>query len=87
VLEAERHFRRVASYRDTQAGHGIASLERIFAEAGVGTAEEIERIRGEGGLGLSVRSVVALDRTAAKRAFDAFIGAESSRLINMSSST
>ena len=74
MLKAERHFRRVGGYRDTQAGHGIASLERTFSEAGVGTAEEIERIRGEGGLGLFVRSLVGLDRTAAKRAFDAFIG-------------
>jgi type I restriction enzyme, R subunit len=32
----------------------------------------VERIRGEGGLGLFVRSLVGLDRAAAKRAFDAF---------------
>jgi type I restriction enzyme R subunit len=50
----------------------LAELERMFAEAGVGTLEEIERIRGEGGLGLFVRSLVGLDRTAAKHAFDAF---------------
>ena len=51
----------------------LSELERIFAEAGVGTPEEIERIRGEGGLGLFVRSLVGLDRAAAKRAFDGFI--------------
>jgi type I restriction enzyme, R subunit len=34
----------------------LGELERIFAEAGVGTPEEMERIRGEGGLGVFVRS-------------------------------
>ena len=51
----------------------LGELERMFAEAGVGTPEEIERIRKEGGLGLFVRSLVGLDRAAAKRAFDTFI--------------
>jgi type I restriction enzyme R subunit len=51
----------------------LAELERIFGDAGVGTPEEIEWIRGEGGLGLFVRSLVGLDRPAAKRAFDTFI--------------
>ena len=50
----------------------LNELERIFAEAGVGTTEDLERIRAEGGLGLFVRSLVGLDRTAAKKAFDAF---------------
>jgi type I restriction enzyme R subunit len=51
----------------------LAELERIFAEAYVGTREEIEHLRGEGGLGLFVRSLVGLDRAAAKRAFAAFM--------------
>jgi type I restriction enzyme R subunit len=50
----------------------LGELERIFAEAGVGTPEEMERIRGEGGLGIFVRSLVGLDRAAAKRALDGF---------------
>ena len=50
----------------------LSELERIFVEAGVGTPEEMERIRGEGGLGLFVRSLVGLDRAAAKRALDGF---------------
>jgi type I site-specific restriction endonuclease len=33
----------------------------------------MERIRAEGGLGLFVRSLIGLDRAAAKRAFDGFI--------------
>ena len=50
----------------------LSELERIFAEAGVGTPEEIEQLREEGGLGLFVRSLVGLDRTSAVRAFDSF---------------
>jgi type I restriction enzyme R subunit len=51
----------------------IAELERIFAEAGLGSPEDIDRIRAAGGLGLFVRSLVGLDRAAAKQAFDGFI--------------
>jgi type I restriction enzyme R subunit len=51
----------------------LSELERMFVEAGVGTADEIERIRGEGGLGLFVRSLVGLDRAAALRAFEGFM--------------
>jgi type I restriction enzyme, R subunit len=40
---------------------------------GVGAPEDIARIREEGGLGVFVRSLVGLDRTAAKRAFDDFL--------------
>jgi type I site-specific restriction endonuclease len=50
----------------------LGELERIFVEAGIGTPEEMERIRGQGGLGLFVRSLVGLDRAAAKRALDGF---------------
>ena len=51
----------------------LTELERIFTEAGLGTTGEIDRIRAEGGLGLFVRSLIGLDRAAAKRAFDGFI--------------
>jgi type I restriction enzyme, R subunit len=51
----------------------LAELECMFAEAGVGIPKEIERLRADGGLGLFVRSLVALDRAAGKRAFDTFI--------------
>jgi type I restriction enzyme R subunit len=51
----------------------LSELERIFVEAGVGTPEEMERIRGQGGLGVFVRSLVGLARAAAKRAFDTII--------------
>jgi type I restriction enzyme R subunit len=51
----------------------LAELDRIFAEAGIGTPEEMERIREGAGLGVFVRSLVGLDRAAAKRAFDTFV--------------
>lgn len=51
----------------------LAELDHIFTEEGIGSPDEIERIRSEGGLGLFVRSLVGLDRAAAKRVFDGFI--------------
>ena len=53
----------------------LADLERILAESGVGSAEEIEKAKQESkGLGLFVRSLVGLDREAAKRAFAGLLG-------------
>ena len=52
----------------------LEALERMLVEAGVGTAEEIGTVaKQEQGLGLFVRSLVGLDRSAAKRAFSRFI--------------
>jgi type I restriction enzyme R subunit len=51
----------------------LSELERIFLEAGVADAEDLERLRTEGGLGLFVRSLVGLDREAAKAAFADFL--------------
>lgn len=48
----------------------LAELERIFREAGASDAE-LDALREAGGLGLFVRSLVGLDREAAKRAFAA----------------
>ena len=50
----------------------IGELERIFVNAGA-APEQIEAIRAEGGLGLFVRSLVGLDREAAKQAFADFL--------------
>jgi len=52
----------------------LAELERIFVEQGVAEPQDLERLRPEGGLGVFVRSLVGLDREAAKAAFAAFIG-------------
>jgi type I restriction enzyme R subunit len=52
----------------------LAELERVLAESGVGDAEEIRRASAESqGLGLFVRSLVGLDREAAKRALAGFL--------------
>jgi type I restriction enzyme R subunit len=51
----------------------LKELERILAESGIGSAEDIERAKSESnGLGLFVRSLVGLDRSAAKAAFAQF---------------
>jgi type I restriction enzyme R subunit len=57
----------------------LAELERIFREAGVAEAEGLEQVRREGGVGLFVRSLVGLDREAAKQAFAGFIAAHNPR--------
>lgn len=49
----------------------LADLERIFAEAGADNAS-IEAVRANGGVARFVRSLVGLDREAAKRAFSEF---------------
>lgn len=51
----------------------LKELERILAENEVGSAKTIERAKSESnGLGLFVRSLIGLDRSAAKAAFAAF---------------
>lgn len=52
----------------------LSELESMFVAEGVGGPEDIEEIRNEGGLGLFVRSLVGLDREAAKKALDSFVG-------------
>jgi type I restriction enzyme R subunit len=47
----------------------IEELERIFVEQGVGDAARLAELRQEGGLGIFLRSLVGLDREAAKAAF------------------
>ncbi len=55
-------------------GSDLAELERVLAESGVGGADEIRRAVDESqGLGLFVRSLVGLDREAAKAAMAGFI--------------
>jgi type I restriction enzyme R subunit len=52
----------------------LEKLEQMLVQAGVGTVEEIEKVaQEEQGLGLFIRSIVGLDRAAAKRAFSRFI--------------
>lgn len=51
----------------------LGELERILVEGGVGDAEQIRRAAEPDGLGVFVRSLVGLDRAAAKQAFDVFV--------------
>jgi type I restriction enzyme, R subunit len=51
----------------------LDTLERMLVQAGAGTADEIVKVRSGNGLGLFVRSMVGLDREAAKRALDGFL--------------
>jgi type I restriction enzyme R subunit len=51
----------------------LVELERMFYEEGLGGPGEIERVTAQGGLGLFVRSLVGLDREAAKAAFGDFL--------------
>lgn len=52
----------------------IQELERMLLDAGAGTAEDLNRAKQENyRLGLFLRSLVGLDRVAAKRSFDAFL--------------
>lgn len=55
-------------------GTDVAELERILVESGVGAADDLGRAAEESqGLGLFVRSLIGLDRNAAKKAMDTFL--------------
>jgi type I restriction enzyme R subunit len=52
----------------------LDELERMLTESGVGGAGDVEKAKAESqGLGLFVRSLVGLDREAAKQAFALFL--------------
>ena len=52
----------------------LAELERMLIESGTGTAGDLQKAKTESsGLGLFVRSLVGLDRQAAKNALGAFL--------------
>lgn len=58
----------------------LEELERMFVEAGVGAAEDVAQAAAEcQGLGLFVRSLVGLDREAAKEALGAFLDGRTHR--------
>jgi type I restriction enzyme, R subunit len=52
----------------------LSELERVLVESGVGEPADIERAKAESqGLGLFVRSLIGLDREAAKQALAGFL--------------
>jgi type I restriction enzyme R subunit len=56
----------------------LAELQRMLAESGVGDADDIQRATEESeGLGLFVRSLIGLDRQAAKEALAGFLNGKS----------
>lgn len=60
-------------WNEPLTGADLDALEKILIAEGAGTAEELKKICFDGGIGLFVRSMVGLDREAAKRAFDGFL--------------
>ena len=55
----------------------LAELERMLAESGVGGTQDISRAKAESqGLGLFVRSLVGMDREAAKQALAGFLASK-----------
>jgi type I restriction enzyme R subunit len=54
----------------------LAALENMFVDAGVAQPQQLRKVaEDEGGLGLFIRSLVGLDRAAAKQAFSRFLQA------------
>jgi type I restriction enzyme R subunit len=51
----------------------LDALEKMLVEAGVGSREDLSKVRAGHELGLFVRQMVGLDHEAAKRAFDKFL--------------
>ncbi len=51
----------------------LSELERIMVTESVATDQDLARIRSDGGLGLFIRSLVGLEREAAKRALAEFM--------------
>ncbi len=59
-------------------GADLGELQRILVESGIGSPEDIQRASEEShGLGLFVRSLVGLDRLAAKEAMAGFLAGKS----------
>jgi type I restriction enzyme R subunit len=55
-------------------GSDLAELERMMLEAGVGSADELAQAKAQNrGLGVFIRSLVGMDREAAKQAFGVFL--------------
>ncbi|MGN6209457.1 DEAD/DEAH box helicase family protein [Asticcacaulis sp.] len=57
----------------------VTELERILLEQAALSSADLQQVKAEGGLGLFIRSLVGLDREAAKQAFATFIA---SRALN-----
>ena len=75
LLEHESHFAilRLRTNQPLTTGD-LVELERMLAEAGLGAPDQLAKAKEEcHGLGLFIRSLVGLDREAAKAAFNGFV--------------
>jgi hypothetical protein len=58
----------------------LSELERMFVESGIGSSGDLEKAKTESrGLGLFVRSLIGMDRQAAKNALGVFLAGENLR--------
>ena len=58
----------------------LAELERMLSESGIGSAEDVQKAKETNqGLGLFVRSLIGLERDAAKKALGGFIAEKTLR--------
>jgi type I restriction enzyme, R subunit len=58
----------------------LSELEKMLVESGVGTQEDLEKAKAENqGLGLFVRSLIGLNREAAKKALGEFVSGKAYR--------
>ena len=75
VLDGDQHLTiHKVGMNEPLTASDMAELERMLAESGVGGAGELQRAVEEAhGLGLFVRSLVGLERDAAKRALAGFL--------------
>lgn len=55
----------------------LDELERMFLEAGVAVGDDLDQMKAEGGLGIFIRSLIGLDREAAKAALGTFVADKS----------
>ncbi len=83
LKQHENHITLLKLRRNEQlTPQDLAELERIFREEGIAEDDDLERIKSEaGGLGLFIRSLVGLDREAAKQALNEFIEGRSANQI------
>ena len=83
LKQHENHIALLKLRRNEQlTPQDLAELERMFLEEGVAVSDDLDRIRTEeGGLGLFIRSLVGMDRAAAKAALSEFIDGRSANQI------
>jgi type I restriction enzyme R subunit len=61
-------------FNEPLSADDLTALEQMMIKAGTGTPAEIDEVKSvSDGLGLFIRSLVGLDREAAKRAFESFL--------------